>query len=455
VGHSEVWGTLKQRFEECEARDTVTYLIMKSGKRMPAVQRKAIESGLAQAFETFTQAAGSLEKSYTLLQSEVERLRGELEKANTDLDRSLEENARWRDYLSQVLQNLPCGVVVIGGAAQTVQVMNPQARRLLQIPPEWNENGGVAEPELLGKLKGEGAKEEAACEQEWTESGRGGNRYIGILRANLNGKNAGNGSTDRIWIVRDVTEEKRLAMEREAARESGALAGIATLLAHEIRNPLGSMELFTGLLTEAVAAMPEARQWATHLQAGLRSLSATVNNVLQFHAKAGVQLAPVDLERLLGELAEFLLPVARQRGQEIKFENGIGKVLAQADANRLKQVFLNLAINGFRAMPPGGALRVRLKWADQFPGGLAQIEVQDEGRGIPKELQERIFEAGFTTTPGSPGLGLAVCKRIVEQHGGEITVQSRQKEGTRFTIVLPVTGGLATTGQMQATGAKA
>ena len=271
----------------------------------------------------------------------------------------------------------------------------------------------------------------------------------------MNGKNAGNGSTDRIWIVRDVTEEKRLAMEREAARESGALAEIATLLAHEIRNPLGSMELFTGLLTEAVAAMPEARQWATHLQAGLRSLSATVNNVLQFHAKAGVQLAPVDLERLLGELAEFLLPVARQRGQEIKFENGIGKVLAQADANRLKQVFLNLAINGFRAMPPGGALRVRLKWADQFPGGLAQIEVQDEGRGIPKELQERIFEAGFTTTPGSPGLGLAVCKRIVEQHGGEITVQSRHKEGTRFTIVLPVTGGLATTGQMQATGAKA
>jgi signal transduction histidine kinase len=74
---------------------------------------------------------------------------------------------------------------------------------------------------------------------------------------------------------------------------------------------------------------------------------------------------------------------------------------------------------------------------------LAQIEVQDEGRGIPQELQEKIFDAGFTTTPGSPGLGLAVCKRIVEQHGGEITVQSRQKEGTKFTIVLPVTGASA------------
>src|SRR5690349_18654757 len=108
-------------------RTTVPYLIMKSGKRMPAIQRRAMESGLAQAFQTFTQAAGSLEKSYTLLQSEVERLRGELQKANADLDRSLEENARWRGYLSQVLENLPCGVVVIGGERQLVQVMNPQA----------------------------------------------------------------------------------------------------------------------------------------------------------------------------------------------------------------------------------------------------------------------------------------------------------------------------------------
>src|SRR4029077_2158047 len=189
---------------------------MKAGKRMPTAQQRAIERGLAQAFQTFTQAAGSLEKSYTLLQSEVERLRGELEKATADLDWSLEENARVRAYVSQVLENLPCGVVVIGGVAQAVQVMNPQARRLLQIPPDWNEKSDGQEPELLGKLKGEAAKEEAPCEQEWVENGRSGNRYIGILRANLNGKSAENGSADRIWIVRDLTEEKRLATEREA-----------------------------------------------------------------------------------------------------------------------------------------------------------------------------------------------------------------------------------------------
>ena len=418
------------------------YLIMKSGKRPPARERRAMENGLAQAFLTFTQAAGSLEKSYTLLQSEVERLRGELEKANADLDRSLDENTRMRAYLARVLENLPCGVVVTGGAAQSVHFINPLARRLLEIPPEWNQDGSSLEPELLARLKAEACKESSPCEFEWAGHGRDANRYIGISRADLSERTHAS-LADKVWIVRDVTEEKRQSAEREAARESVALAEIATLLAHEIRNPLGSMELFTGLLSEAVSHSPEARQWATHLQAGLRSLSATVNNVLQFHAKAGIQLSAVDLDRLLNEITEFLQPVAKQRGHQIRFENGIGKVFTQADPNRLKQVFLNLAVNGFRAMLPGGTLRLRMKWAPQFPGGLAEIEVQDEGRGIPEDLQEKIFEAGFTTTPGSPGLGLAVCKRIVEQHGGTISVHSRLNEGARFAIVFPVSGAKA------------
>src|SRR5204862_3792673 len=108
-------------------------------------------------------------------------------------------------------------------------------------------------------------------------------------------------SADTIWIVRDATEQKRLAREREAARRSLALAEVATVLAHEIRNPLGSMELFTGLLADATAHLPETRQWITHLQAGLRGLSATVNNVLQFHSHPVVQLLPADLTRMLPE----------------------------------------------------------------------------------------------------------------------------------------------------------
>jgi two-component system, sensor histidine kinase FlrB len=396
----------------------------------------SVERGLAQAFVTFTQAAGSLEKSYTLLQNEVERLHGELGKANAELDHSLQENARVRAFLSQVLENLPCGVLV-SGPDRTVQVLNPQARRLLQIAPEWNEGTAAPYPKLLEKLLNAETAKNSNGEQEWPEDENTANRAIGVSSAML--ARQGN-ENDRIWIIRDISEQKRLAAERERAQRSLALAEMTTLLAHEIRNPLGSMELFTGLLEEAVANNPETRQWLNHLRAGLRSLSATVNNVLQFHAQNGLQLVSVELDRLLREVSEFLLPVARQRGQQVKYENSIGGVLVQADASRLKQVFLNLALNGLRAMPPGGTLQFYLGWAPQYPGGLVRAAVQDEGRGIAPELLERVFEPGFTTTPGSPGLGLAVCKRIVEQHAGAIEVQSKPKEGTRFAVVLPVAG---------------
>ncbi len=412
----------------------------RQGTRTAAVvgdSHVAAQESLTRAFLTFTQAAGSLEKSYTQLQGEVARLHVELERANSELERSLEENARVRGYLARVVENLPCGVLVAG--VDGVQLINPEARRLLQVPVGWV--GGRRLPPTFAALVAEAPGNSFFCEQERSIAGVSGNRSIGILRANISEQMDGPGDT--IWIVRDITEQKRLACEREAARKSLALAEIATVLAHEIRNPLGSMELFTGLLADATAHLPETRQWITHLQAGLRTLSATVNNVLQLHSQPSAQMLPTELDRLVNETMDFLLPLARQRGQQIKIENTIGKILTHADSNRLKQVFLNLSLNAFRAMPPGGKLAVRLRWAPQFPGGVAQIDFQDDGRGLAPELLERIYEPGFTTTPGSPGLGLAVCKKVVEQHGGEIRVQSKPQHGATFSVFLPVSGGNA------------
>jgi signal transduction histidine kinase len=391
---------------------------------------------LTRAFLTFTQAAGSLEKSYTQLQAEVARLHRELQCANSELERSLEENARVRAYLARVLEDLPCGVLVVaehGG----LQIINPEARKLLHVAADWTPGDGSPLPPTFAKLLAEVPANSFFSEQEWTMPQGGGNRTIGILRANVSEKTNENGDT--IWIVRDLTEQKRVAGEREAARRSHALAEVATVLAHEIRNPLGSMELFTGLLADATAEMPETRQWVTHLQAGLRALSATVNNVLQFHSQPATTLLPTDLERLVSETMDFLAPLARQRGQEIKIENSAGKIAVRADGSRLKQVFFNLALNAFRAMHPGGKLDVNLRWAPQFPGELVQIDFADEGRGVPGELLERIYEPGFTTTPGSPGLGLSVCKKVIEQHGGEIRVQSKPDHGTTFSLFLPAT----------------
>jgi two-component system, sensor histidine kinase FlrB len=244
-------------------------------------KRSEAESGLAQAFVSFTQAAGSLERWYTQLQSEVARLRRELEEKNAELQRSLAENTRMRGFLAEVLENLPCGVVVAGGDVVNcaVQVLNPEARKLLEIAPGWDTASRSTRPLLLERLL---QTSEGACEEEWTNEDKFGKRTIAVTRARRRGdERRANG--ERIWILRDVTKEKRLAEERESARKALALAEIATVLAHEIRNPLGSMELFTGLLAESAARSPETRQWINHLQAGLRSLSATITNVVDVY----------------------------------------------------------------------------------------------------------------------------------------------------------------------------
>jgi signal transduction histidine kinase len=401
---------------------------------------RSAQEDLTRAFLTFTQAAGSLERSYSQLQAEVARLHQELERANTELDRSLQENTRVRGYLSKLLERLPCGVLAANENGE-MRLLNPEARRLLDISNDWKPVPGQGAPEALQRVLGEAQERGSKNELEMELGTSRGNRIIGILHENIS--EDGLGKSESIWILRDLTEQRRTAEEREAARRSQALAEVATVLAHEIRNPLGSMELFTGLLADASAHLPETRQWITHLRAGLRALSSTVNNVLHFHGQSAPRLVPSDLERLLRETVDFLQPMARQRGQTIKLENKIGLVTIQADSNRLKQVFFNLALNAFRAMPPGGTLTVRLGWSPQFPEGAVRIDFADEGRGIDNALLSRIFEPGVTTLPGSPGLGLAVCKKIVEQHHGEIEVQSKPQQGTTFSLTFAVYGAPA------------
>ena len=403
-----------------------------------AKPRAADRRSLARAFQTFTQAAGSLEKSYGQLQNEVSRLRADLERTNAELARSLEENARARAFLSQVLAGLPCGVLVSDSQGQ-VQMLNSEARRLLELDPDGVPDNDPPSSAVLKKLLSEVSPGDCYTEQEWAPGPPPGNRVLAISTAKV--EISREAESETIWILRDITDQKRLAVEREEGRRAHALAEIAALLAHEIRNPLGSMELFTGLLANATLGMPETHPWVMHLQAGLRSLAATVNNVLQFHGKSCEELLPARLDRLLCDTVEILSPLARRQGLTIVMEDLIGGVMVSADPQRLQQAFFNLALNALWATAEGGTLTVRVRWAAHFPQGTVQIEFQDDGTGIEPHLLDAIFKPGFTTKAGSPGLGLSVCKRVIEQHGGSISVDSHVHRGSTFTIFLPASGG--------------
>jgi signal transduction histidine kinase len=412
---------------------------------LPVARQKKLSPGgasgrttrksLAAAFASFNQTAGALESTYTKLQAEVSRLRHELENKNRRLAESLEENQRMRAYLGRILEGLPCGVVVLERHGQ-LRMINPAAQRLLAVSPA-SLSPEAAVPQMLASLLQALPKEDFNHEQEWTVEGAEGERTVGVTRAVVAAPGSGN---DSIVILRDVTEAKQLEREREAARRTQALAEMATLLAHEIRNPLGSLELFAGLLADALEDQAELQAWINHVQAGLRSLAATVNNVLHFHSQPPANLLPVDLVRVVEETVEFLRPLARQRGMRIDLRRAQPAIPIQADTPRLQQAFFNLALNAFRAMKPGGTLRVGVFRGEEDSRPMARVTFADPGVGISAENLEKIFAPGFTTHPGSPGIGLAVTRKVVEQHGGTIRVESREGQGTTFALTIPIRG---------------
>jgi signal transduction histidine kinase len=425
-----------QTFPETRQEGLVPARARRSPGHRPALQQPARQS-LVKAFRSFANAAVSLESSYSQLQAEVARLRHELERANQDLNQSLEENRRIRAYLSRTLECLPCGVLVVD-ENRKLKLANPAAHGLLgACQLSQGTRTGISR-EVLEKLEAISGLPSAGAENEWPVEAEDGTRFLAVSRVALSSD--ANPDGEWIFILRDITASKRLEKEKEAARRAQDLAQMAMLLAHEIRNPLGSLELFAGLLAEGTEDRPVLREWVDQLRAGLRALSATVNNVLQYHSEPRSKLTPVNIVGLLRETVEFLRPMAWQRGIRLEFSACEPEILSFADAHRLQQVFINLALNAFRAMSPGGVLRLSVRCGSQAHDLPVRVVFRDEGIGIPRQQLNRIFEAGFTTNPGSPGLGLALTKRVMEQHQGKIWVESIPGRGTTFTLGFPRSG---------------
>jgi len=396
------------------------------------------EHFLLHAFRSFAEAAGSLERSYGLLRAEVGRLNGELEESNAGLACSLEENRSMRVYLDRILEGLPCGVLVASSAGD-ISRANPEAVRLLGIS---NSGCDAVAPESISSLPAvarqilERAREESGEHELQVPDKSGVVRWLEARHAFISDSAEG----ASVFILRDVSDHKRLEAAQEKHRREQALAEMSAVLAHEIRNPLGSLELFAGLLAESNLD-GDCREWVEHVQAGLRTLAATVNNVLHFHSLPEPERTRVDLGQLLDWARDFFVPLANQSRVVLSMQNRLRGVLLVADRHRLEQVVLNLVLNAVRAMPGGGWIELGGRKVQD--GRAVELSVADTGPGISPEHLPSIFEPGFSTRAGSPGLGLAVCRKIIEQHGGTITAASRPGLGARFTLTFPLAGKLS------------
>ena len=403
----------------------------------------AERAALADAFVEFSTAASRLESSYSELRKEVRRLRAALTERTHALSTSRAENAQMKLALRQIVDALPCGVLVLNSRCK-VELINPEAKRLMEI-----ENGDPGElidlPETCQKLISNALVKSSAdpAEDESLFHSTAGARWLAIRTSQLpearNDKFAV-GSSGRseglrtILILRDTTDQKRLEEEREAARNVVALAEMTTVLAHEIRNPLASLELFAGLIARNHDG---TEQYVSHLCAGIRSLSSTVNNVLMFHGGCPIQRVRILLGESLHGAVDFMRPLAEQKKIQLSLDEQTEGLAIMGDETGLRQVFLNLAMNAFRHAPEGGYLRIVSRRINRHGALWARVGFGDNGCGIGSDAIAHIFEPGFSATSQTPGLGLTVSRRIVEQHGGDLSVRSEVGRGSIFSIEVP------------------
>jgi two-component system sensor histidine kinase FlrB len=384
------------------------------------------------AFRTFAETASSLELSYATLRAEVARLEQELAASNSEVARTSEENGRIRAHLDRILEGLPCGVLVTSSDERILR-LNPEARRILGKAVPDGELISMSElPAPMRGLLELSTQGDTELERE-IGAAQDAVRWLALRHAPL----ADGGD---IFILRDVSERKILDEVEAGLQRDRELAAISALLAHEIRNPLGSLELFAGLLMESPLDT-EQRHWVEHLQAGLRTLAATVNNVLHFHSLPELQRAPLDLGQLLEWARAFFSPLARQSGVTLSLQNGLSGILLNADRHRLEQVLLNLILNSIHAVAEGGWVELSGRKLSDPGAEKVVLAVTDTGPGILPGDLSAIFEPGFSRRPGSPGLGLAVCRKIVEQHGGTLRAANGARHGAIFTATFPFDSG--------------
>ncbi|HET7295062.1 MAG TPA: GAF domain-containing protein [Vicinamibacteria bacterium] len=238
---------------------------------------------------------------------------------------------------------------------------------------------------------------------------------------------------------RKAYEGLKEAQQRLLQNERMALLGtFASGLAHEVRNPLNSIALQLSLLERRIAGvdsklMDQLEELVGVIREEIRRLDALVGDFLYFSKTSRIQFQDGDLDALMDEVTRLLRPEARGAGVTLRRQRTGGAVpRLRMDAEKIKQVVINLVRNAIEAMPDGGLVALESGARD----GRALVVVRDNGPGLPDGID--VFQLFVTTKPKGTGLGLSIAQQIVLAHGGEIGASSEPGKGTTFTIALPL-----------------
>ncbi|MBV8894795.1 MAG: hypothetical protein JO266_22935 [Acidobacteria bacterium] len=235
--------------------------------------------------------------------------------------------------------------------------------------------------------------------------------------------------------MRDTESVRRIEDEIETSRRLSASSRITRGVAHEVKNPINAIVLHLQLLEQKLEKVdPDSKRHMDIIGSEIHRLDRVVQILVDFTRQRDLHMEETDLRRLVAEVALLASPDAEVHGVRIAREMPEEPLLAKVDEDFMKQALLNIVINGEQAMPQGGCLTIRARREE----ATAVIEVCDQGSGIPKDVQDKIFELYFTTKKGGSGIGLAQTYQIMQWHYGSVEFETAEGQGTTFRLRLPL-----------------
>jgi len=412
--------------------------------------------------DSFNASTARLRQAYARLQEKVEKLNIELEETNRSLSKSLEEQERLSNYLTNILESLSSGVLAVDMDGM-ITLFNRGAEVITGVAMEdalnrhYTEVMGKDTPEELTPLRALSTGEGAVQVEKTIRSRTGARIPVGCSISPL--LNSSGGMIGAVEIFMDLSRIKMLEDELSQKEKLAALGRMAATMAHKIRNPLGGIAGFAGLLNLELKDNENGRRLVRKITEGVDKLERIVTALLSYTSR-------LTLETNRSDLAVFLEGVAGSLdgtygNADITVRKPDGPVFAEIDPERFRESAIAIMRNAVEASGGDGEVTVTVLPGDSGYAPSHEIErmlldtirgssgivlsgspcslilVTDSGAGMTPEVKKQLFVPFYTTKENGIGLGLAGARRIIEAHRGEIWIESGENRGTSVGIVLP------------------
>ena len=341
-----------------------------------------------------------------------------------------------RGFFKSIFDALQEGVIV-ADATGTIRYINRGACRLFGLNPDEATGTHIGEKvrglDWSALISGEHGAVSRDLEVFYPE-----NRYLNFYIKPVEQKGEPE-STAYVMLVRDITESRQGEEEKLESERAGALTMLAAGVAHEIGNPLNSMNIHLQLLErklkKAVPELYEAelRELIDISTVEVKRLDHIIDQFLKAIRPSQPRIEPTDINELVKESMRFLEPELNDRGLQLTLELHSALPPLQLDPDQIKQAVYNVVKNATHATPPGGSIVVHSDLTDEY----VTVSFTDSGNGISAENMSNVFQPYFTTKKSGTGLGLLIIRRIIREHGGQIKLSSEEDKGTTVTLFLP------------------